>query len=147
VRIDIDENNEVHFYNDQGEECQVATYPVHEARWRALSAWIAIFTIVVIFLGLKNRDAIHDLTDQKANVASLQNTNSRLSRTVDRLKNTNQSLRKFLLTACVARAEAARGETGQARANDIRAAKGYKQLANLFPELSKSAIICVIPTQ
>jgi cell division protein FtsB len=147
VRIDIDENDEVHFYNEQGEEYRVAVYPIHEARWRALSAWIAIFTLVILFIGWKNRDAIHDLSKQKASVAALEDTNSRLSQTVARLKNTNQSLKNFLLTACVARAAAARNERGQARRNDISAAKDYKRLATLFPEATPATIVCLIPSK
>jgi cell division protein FtsB len=145
MRIDIDKKSQVHFYDDDGNECRVATYPIHEARWWALTVWIAIFTVVVILLGVDNRQAIHDLEKQKANVAQLQRTNAVLARTVSHLKTTNQSLRNFLLQACIVRANAARHETGEKRANDIRAAKGYQRLASLFPDLARAKLVCKIP--
>jgi len=146
VKAVIDENHEVRFYDSEGNECAVATHPVHEFRWWGLTAWIVVFTIVVILLGASNRHAIHDLKEQKASVASLKNTNIVLAKTIEGLKKTNLSLQKFLITACVARANAAKEETGLQRANDIRAAKGYKQLADLFPKQAETPT-CKIPSK
>ena len=105
-----------------------------------LIVWMIVFSFVTIYTLHQNRGqisrnkhALKDLNDTKANVSSLVRT--------------NDALRSFLLTACVARLRATENETGHKKSIDIEAARGYKRLANLFNGNKRIKKQCNVPPQ
>jgi hypothetical protein len=113
--------------DDDGNEYWQRDEPIHPWRWRGLVIWIIIFT-VVIFVSLRTqRGAVHRLQEDKASIASLQDT-------ISELRRTDCALRRFLLKAREARLKTAESEYGELRQADLDAARGYLALANIFPE-------------
>lgn len=105
--------------------------PIHPWRWRMLTLWIIIFSVVVGIETQDNRSSIRELKETKANIQSLQATNC--------------GLKKFLLTAKRARTDAASTEKNKVvRKADLEAAKGYAQLLKPFtPEATGNCKIHV----
>lgn len=92
----------------------------HPWRWKLLSIWIIIFTILV-FWGLRtNRQAVHRLKQDKASIIQLERTNC--------------GLRKTLTTARAARVSASEQDKSQRRKRtDLAAIKGYDEVLKFFP--------------
>lgn len=92
---------------------------IHPWRWRFLTVWICIFTILAFFGLRTNREAVHDLQETKASVHQLEDTNC--------------ALRKFLIAAAEARQRTAEKDHDSVqRAVDLRAAQQYLTLAETF---------------
>ena len=93
---------------------------IHPWRWRALTAWIVIFSVAVFVTLALTRSQTVDVT---------------------KLERTNCGLKIFLLTARRTRLDEAKREVGQAQADDLAAAEGYRLLAERFTAIGN----CKIP--
>lgn len=92
---------------------------IHPWRWRALTLWIIIFTALT-FLALRNLD----------------NTTAKIAQ----LEQTNCGLKVFLLTARDARIRQANNSSGRAKDANLRAARGYQDLAERFTAVGNCRI-------
>jgi hypothetical protein len=106
-----------------GEERRRSREPIHPWRWRALTAWIVIFSIVVIV-------ELNRISEQSATVAQLQHTNC--------------GLEKFLLTARKSRYNS---YLKSHEKTDIQAVIGYEQILLPFAYNKSSVGKCPVPSK
>jgi len=71
VKQSIEDDGSIHFFDQDGNELYPAVYPVHPRRWKALTIWIAIFSLVVIWV-------LHDtsklIDENKQRIAEIQDS-------------------------------------------------------------------------
>lgn len=86
----------------------------HRWLWRGLALWIVAFSLITFY-------ALHQNRTNSAKVHSLQKTNC--------------NLKTFLLQARQTRLDTASAENGDAKKNDLAAARGYVVLAQQLTEV------------
>lgn len=104
---------------------------LHPARWTAVGVWIALFSVVVIWIVGSNRHQISQLREAKASVVQLEKTNC--------------GLKKFLLNARNARLKTSYNEEGKQKKNDTDAAAGYQKLADGFTAVGEGCKLPPLP--
>jgi hypothetical protein len=85
-----------------------------------MTVWVVIFTVLVFWAVRQNREAVNAINHDKASIVSLEKTNC--------------ALKEFLAAAEAARLHTAGHESGSQKQSDLRAARGYHKLAQLFPQ-------------
>jgi len=102
---------------------------IHPWRWRALTFWIIVFSISVFFALRQNSNQSAELKEQSATLVQLEKTNC--------------NTKVFLLTAREARLDSADTNFGIQRESDLKAAAGYKAIADNFTAIGR----CKIPLE
>ena len=132
----------------QGKQGEPGKYEaLHVWRWRALMAWIVIFTGVTIFVLSKSNHAVSQSQTAASQANQISKENTELIKelavakaNVQSLQRTNCGLEIFLLTARKARYESTLHEVGPKKDLDRQAVNSYKVLAKKF-----HTSICHIP--
>jgi hypothetical protein len=99
----------------------VVNEPIHPWRWRALTVWVVVFTLIVFF-------ALRAIENQSAKVTQLQKTNC--------------GLEQFLLTARTTRWQSYQHTHLKA---DLNAVVGYELLLRPFIDNHEATGRCPIP--
>lgn len=102
---------------------------VFKYRWRILSVWCIIFSVIVSWQVGANRDAINQLDKTQA-------TTTELQRVIQELEKTNYTLCAFLVSAANTRQRTADKERKAGKDDlaltDSLAAQRYRDLATIF---------------
>lgn len=59
-RQHLDNDGSIHFFDEEDNEIFPAYYPVHIWRWRAMTVWIIIFSVVVFWALAETRHLSHE---------------------------------------------------------------------------------------
>lgn len=96
--------------------------PIHPYRWAAVALCFIVLGIACFIAIRDNRNAINQISQQKASIKQLQRTNC--------------GLREFLISAKQARIRLYRIDHGRKRRIDRQALRGYKSILRNFPRSS-----------